>query len=128
MQFDYEAALSGMGNGWQPSPPRSVSVSNRQPHTHMNRLSSEPTSASTANFSITTSGGGQRHPSLSQQQRPVYVRQGSSDQSQEHQGQAHPWARRSDESQQNEELTESIDGHEKDLKPEGQRERHYGAF
>lgn len=108
MQFDYEAALSGAGNGWQPSPHRSMS--NRQQY--MNRLSSEPTSASTANFSIATSGGGQHtHNSVSSRHRPGLVRQGSSDQSQDHHGQAHPWAatRRSTDSQGNEELTESIE-------------------
>ena len=69
LQFDYNAAMSGAGNGWQPSP---SSISSRTP---------PPNSASTANFSISTTGHSipRRHPGI--------VRAGSSGDSMGVQGQ-----------------------------------------
>jgi hypothetical protein len=67
--FDYNAAMSGVGNGWQPSP---SSQSSYTP---------PPNTASTANFSISNSyashGQGQGSQSLPRR-HPGLTRQGSS--------------------------------------------------
>lgn len=111
MQFDYDAAMSGAGNGWQPSPPRSASISQRQ----RARQPSEPSTASSASFSI-------RRPS-------ALVRHGSSDHGQAGPHPTHPWARSSaDQHGDSEELEPAMEEHMRDEEsPEERRERDFGT-
>lgn len=120
MQFDYDAALSGAGNGWQLSPPRSSAQH------YSNRLPSEPTSASTANFSIATSGGGPGPHNLSRP-HPGLVRRGSSDRSQDQHASPHPWARRSTDSSRDGGVAGSREEHMRDEDSDERREHDFGS-
>lgn len=127
MQFDYDAALSGVGNGWQPSPPRSAAAAARYQH----HPPSSPSTASTANFSTTTSSAGGHYNSSSLSRRhPGMVRQGSSGRSQD-QHSSHPWARAGGDTSVDghgrEELAGSMEEHMNDEDPEERRERDFGT-